>query len=225
MWKPVTAEHKPVKRAWLRWGVFLLMSATLLSAYILSIRPQWQKTCISVQAGNALLIEVPQSWVWRREFRPEPTLVTSPPPPPALLRWYNEHLPGAGKDGQRVGGITISVTQTYSENLNSKHSELNLVKQATSSTFRRLFRDVHVMNSVQHGMEAYSVEGQHRIWPAGAQEDMRFYLLHDYNRVTHRSTLITLWLHTSPSQYSMMMTSMDEIIRRLRLVQNNQKRI
>ena len=219
MWKPVTAEHKPVKRKWLQWGVFLIASAAFLSAYILSIRPQWQKTCLSLQADNALLIEVPQGWVWHRESSPELTLVTSPPQPSALLRWYYEHLPGAGKDGYRVGGISIGVTQTYAENLNSKHSELDLVKQATSSSFRRLYRDIHVTNSVQHGMEAYSIEGQHRTWPAGVQADMRFYLLHDYNRVTHRSTVITLWLHTSPAQYSMMTTNMDEIIRRLRLVE------
>ena len=92
--KPVTAEHKPVKRAWLRWGIALLLPLLVSSGIVASLRGAWQTVRLLVrQRRSAQLVQVPQDWQGLiLKITATLTEFFFPARPTGLAEWWDEHV-------------------------------------------------------------------------------------------------------------------------------------
>ena len=220
MWKPVTAEHKPVKRAWLQWSIALLLSAGILLGLMAFARPKWQTIRIALKArDSAIIVEVPAHWMWEPSHHSEETYFF-PPRPTGLWRWWNEHVIKSNITTQNTGSIGISVNQRPAEDASAGREELAMVAQASVSSCRRYFRDVEARTSTLSGISAFILEAHHaKRVPNTNQPDWRCVMLNSYDPIQHRSAMITITMYADTQNYSRLKPTMDEIIRRLRLVQ------
>lgn len=224
MLRRATTEHQKERR--LRWKPFAVgvFATVILSILMAASRPQWRT--VRIPAGKdetgALVVQYPVDW--QRVFGGddvEPTLFLAPPKPTGLARWWNTHVLKMDDSTWGTGHATIYRQQRPAINAVDGRKELEMVARTVGMNWRRDYRDVKTGWSTQSGMlvlnvEAYGEKGRSMLH----NTNMRLVLLHDFDPARHRSNIITVRMYAAPANYNRSRPIIDEIIRRLRLVQD-----
>lgn len=219
MTEPMATEHKRRRRAGWKISAALLL-VTLVGLGIAASMRQALRTVYLPQkiGGTTLVVQMPAQFQSHLSDDAA-VLIVSPPRPTGLFRWWGEHVLKMNVTLWRFEEIAISFNERTAPNRDSGHRELEAVMQLLAADRRRIYRNVTLAPITQADMAGYDLEASSykgNLWGDG---DERYVMLNHYDSVSHSSLMITVRMRVNARNYSLLKPTMDEIIHRLKLVQ------
>ena len=221
MSKPRTAEHTGRKRAGWKISAALLLLALMGLGIDASMRRTWRT--VRLEAGNggsALIVEVPPGWEGISEDDTHSYLTVTAPRPTGLLRWWDEHILKMDMRQWKFESVTIHIDERPVATSDKGRRELDMVQQALVTDDRRLYKNVKVTPLTQSDLAGFEVEASGYTGPLNTVGGTELTaLLNHYDSFKHCSAIITVQAPPMPPDFLPLKPTMNEIIRRLRLVQ------
>ncbi len=221
MWKPVTAEHKGSKRAAWKIGVVLFLLALMWVGLDASMRRTWRTVRLEAgDGGSALIVEVPPGWEGISEDDTHSYLTVTAPRPTGLSRWWDEYILKMDMRQWKFESITIHIGERPVTTSDEGRKELDMVRQTLISNDRAIFKKVKTTPLTHADWVGFELESTGYTGGGSARYGFQFtVLLNHYDAFKHRSAMITVQAPPMSPDFLPLKPTMDEIIRRLKLVQ------
>lgn len=208
---------------------FVSLLALTFFAVVWSMRPVWH-THISHLAWPkdvSLAVQYPDGWKFQAENDYGPGAILTPIAPSGLMGWWTKYVMHQDLAAWNNGNITVMVQEPATPaqtdtDIDKRYSHASTLLR---NALGRAYKSVTSTSIDRNGIKGFDIEAHQALRPATNKHFMRFLLLYQMkfqNYTKSRQPIgFELRIYMTEEDYRSLKPTINEIIRRFRLVEDN----